>query len=91
MDIGKANTAVALIDPHDDVLSEEGESWGADIEVSRAASGKVNRDELISALMVTALEQAGSGRGLLIPPNGDELQIKAKARTVGNMMEVNLP
>jgi PAS domain S-box-containing protein len=49
------------------------------IEVSRALSGEMVLDKLIDKLMRAALEQAGAGRGLLIVPRGDELQIEAEA------------
>ncbi|WP_426537316.1 AAA family ATPase [Bradyrhizobium sp. McL0615] len=49
------------------------------IEVSRALSGEMVLDKLIDKLMRAALEHAGAGRGLLIVPRGDELQIQAEA------------
>lgn len=49
------------------------------IEVSRALSGEMVLDKLIDKLMRAALEHAGAGRGLLIVPRGDELQIEAEA------------
>lgn len=49
------------------------------IEVSQALSGEMVLDKLIDKLMRAALEYAGAGRGLLIVPRGDELQIQAEA------------
>jgi len=53
------------------------------IKVSQAVSGEMVLEKLFDRLMSAAIEQAGAERGLLIAPQGDELQTKAEATTSG--------
>ena len=60
------------------------------IKVSQAVSGEMVLEKLIDRLMRTAIEHAGAGRGLLIVPRRDELQIQAEATTSGEDVTVHL-
>ena len=60
------------------------------IAVSQALSGEMALEKLIDKLMRAALEHAGAGRGLLIVPRGDELQIQAEAIASGENVIVHL-
>src|SRR6516225_4214264 len=63
---------------------------GTMIEVSQALSGEMVLDKLIDKLMRAALEHAGAARGLLIVPQGDELQIQAEATASRENVTVHL-
>lgn len=58
------------------------------IEVSQAVSGELVLERLIERVMRAAIEHAGAERGLVIFPQGDELQVKAEAATRGNDVAV---
>jgi PAS domain S-box-containing protein len=60
------------------------------IKVSQAVSGEMVLEKLIDRLMRAAIEHAGAERGLLIVPQGDELQTKAEATTGGEDVAVRL-
>jgi PAS domain S-box-containing protein len=60
------------------------------IKVSQAVSGEMVLEKLIDRIMRAAIEHAGSERGLLIFPHGDELQIEAEAATSENNVIVHL-
>ena len=60
------------------------------IKVSQAVSGEIVLENLIDALMRTAIEQAGAERGLLIRPRGDEQRIEAEATASGDSVIVQL-
>jgi PAS domain S-box-containing protein len=60
------------------------------IKVSQAVSGEMVLEKLIDKLMRAAIEHAGAGRGLLILPQGDELQIETEAITSGDNIIVRL-
>ena len=60
------------------------------IKVSQAVSGEHDLEKLIDLLMRTAIEHAGAQRGLLILPEGGELQVEAEATTTGNDVSVRL-
>ncbi len=60
------------------------------IKVSQAVSGEMVLQKLIDMLLRTAVEHAGAGRGVLILPHGDELQIEAEATTEGDAISVRL-
>jgi len=64
---------------------------GTVIKVSHAVSGEMVLEKVIDRLMRAAIEQAGAQRGLLIVPQGDELQTKAEATTSGETIAVHLP
>jgi PAS domain S-box-containing protein len=49
------------------------------IKVSQAVSGEMVLEKLIDGLLRAAIEHAGAERGLLICPQGEELQIDAEA------------
>ena len=59
------------------------------IDVSQALSGEIVLEKLIDKLMRAAIEHAGAERGLLIVPQGDELQIDAEATASGNDVAVH--
>jgi PAS domain S-box-containing protein len=59
------------------------------IKVSEALSGEMILEKLIFKLMRTAIKQAGAARGLLIVPQGGELQVEAEA-TAGDEVTVRL-
>jgi PAS domain S-box-containing protein len=58
------------------------------IRVSQAVSGEIVLGKLIDTVMRKAMEHAGAERGLLILPDGDQLQAKAEATTDGNSVVV---
>jgi predicted ATPase/signal transduction histidine kinase/GAF domain-containing protein len=60
------------------------------IKVSQAVSGEMDQEKLIDTLMRTAIEHAGAERGLLLLPQGDELQIEAEATTGRDAVAVRL-
>src|SRR6266403_193207 len=60
------------------------------IKVSQAVSGELVLEKLIERIMRAAIEHAGAERGLVIFPQGDELQVKAEAATSGNDVAVYL-
>jgi C4-dicarboxylate-specific signal transduction histidine kinase len=60
------------------------------IKVSQAVSGEIVLENLIDALMRTAIEQAGAERGLLIRPRGVEQRLAAEATTSGDLVVVQL-
>lgn len=51
------------------------------LKVSQAASGNIILEKLIDMIMLTAIEQGGAVRGLLILSDGDVHQIAAQATT----------
>jgi C4-dicarboxylate-specific signal transduction histidine kinase len=62
-------------------------------EISRlaeAVAGELELDKLIHTLLRIALEHAGADRGLLLLPQGPELQIAAEARSGPAGLEVQL-
>jgi len=60
------------------------------IRVSQTVSGEIVLEKLIDTVMRRAMEHAGAERGLLIVPQGDELQIEAESKTTGNNLVVRL-
>jgi PAS domain S-box-containing protein len=60
------------------------------IKVSQAVSGEIVQENLIDALMRTAMEQAGAERALLIMPGGQEPRIEAQATTSNDTVTVRL-
>jgi PAS domain S-box-containing protein len=61
------------------------------LKVSQAVSGEiVVLEKLIDMLLRTAVEHAGAERGLLILPQGAELQIHAEATTRGDAVTITL-
>ena len=60
------------------------------IKVSQAVSSEIVQEKLIDTLMRTAIEHAGSERGLLILPRGVEQGIEAEATTSGDGVIVHL-
>ena len=60
------------------------------IKVSQALSGEMVLEKLIDKLLRAALEHAGAERGLLIVPQGDELQVQAEAVARGENVKVHL-
>jgi PAS domain S-box-containing protein len=60
------------------------------IKVSQAVSGEMVLEKLIDRLMCAAIEHAGAERGLLIVPQGDELQMEAEATIGGEGITVHL-
>ncbi|WP_024519657.1 AAA family ATPase [Bradyrhizobium sp. Tv2a-2] len=60
------------------------------VKVSQAVSGEMVLEKLIDRLMRAAIEQAGAERGLLILPQGEELQIQAEAIASGEDVAVHL-
>jgi PAS domain S-box-containing protein len=63
---------------------------GTVIKVSQAVAGEMVLERLIDRVLRAAIEQAGAERGLLILPQGDELQVTAEATTSGNDVTVHL-
>jgi PAS domain S-box-containing protein len=53
-------------------------------------SGDIDQEKLIDRLMRAVIEHAGAERGLLIVPEGDELQLQAQATASGADVTVNL-
>ncbi|TPL03579.1 serine/threonine-protein kinase PknK, partial [Mesorhizobium sp. B2-4-14] len=60
------------------------------IEVSQAISSEMILEKLVDRLMRLAVEHAGAERGLLISPNGEELQIDAEATAYGKDLAVHV-
>jgi len=60
------------------------------IKVSQAVSGELVLEKLIDRVMRAAIEHAGATRGLLIVPQGDDLQIESEAITSGKDIAVHL-
>jgi PAS domain S-box-containing protein len=60
------------------------------IKVSQAVSGEMVLEKLIDRLMRAAIEHAGAERGLLIVPQGDQLQMEAEATISGEGVTVHL-
>jgi PAS domain S-box-containing protein len=60
------------------------------LSVSQIVSGEIVLENLIEALMRTAVEHAGAQRGLLVLPRGAELWIEAQADTEGDSVTVAL-
>jgi GAF domain-containing protein len=60
------------------------------LKVSQAVSGEIMPDKLVLTVLRTAIEQAGAERGVLIVPQGDELRIRAEARTDDGTMPILL-
>ncbi|WP_051391017.1 trifunctional serine/threonine-protein kinase/ATP-binding protein/sensor histidine kinase [Paraburkholderia mimosarum] len=60
------------------------------LRVSQIVSGEIVLENLVEALMRTAVEHAGAQRGLLVLPRGTELWIEAQARTDGSAVTVAL-
>jgi PAS domain S-box-containing protein len=58
--------------------------------VSQSARGEIVADQLIDALMRTAVEYAGVERGLLVLARRDEYWIEAEATTGGGSVSVDL-
>ena len=70
--------------------SVEGLDLATVIKVSQAVSGEIVLEKLINTLMRTAIEHAGAERGLLILPQGVELQVEAEATTSGDSVTMHL-
>jgi PAS domain S-box-containing protein len=60
------------------------------IEISQAVSGEMVLEKLVDRLMRTAVEHAGADRGLLISPQGEELDIEAEANAHGENVVVQV-
>jgi len=60
------------------------------LKISQAVSGEIVLENLIDALLRTAIEHAGAERGLLILPRGAELQVQAEATTGGSSVRIEL-
>lgn len=60
------------------------------VKTSEAVSSKLDVPRLMETLMTLLLEHAGARRGLLILPQGDDLTIRAEARTGRDGIEVAL-
>jgi PAS domain S-box-containing protein len=60
------------------------------LKISQAVSGEIVLENLIDALLRTAIEHAGAERGLLILPQGAELRIQAEATTGGSFVAIAL-
>ncbi|TCU64033.1 PAS domain S-box-containing protein [Bradyrhizobium sp. R2.2-H] len=58
------------------------------VKVSQAVSGEIVLEKLVDALMRTAIEHAGAGRGLLILAVDDGYRIEAEVTTSNNMVTV---
>jgi PAS domain S-box-containing protein len=58
------------------------------IRVSEAVAGEIVLDKLIDKLIRIAVEHAGAQRGLLILPRGEQMRIRAEARTGGDTVIV---
>jgi PAS domain S-box-containing protein len=68
----------------------EGLDLATVIGVSQAVSSEIVLEKLINTVMRKAMEHAGAERGLLIVPQGDELQIEAESKTSGDDVVVRL-
>src|SRR5260370_5621 len=60
------------------------------LKISQSVSGEIILENLIDALLRTAIEHAGAERGLLILPQGAELRIQAEATTGGSFVPIAL-
>jgi PAS domain S-box-containing protein len=60
------------------------------LKISQSVSGEIVLENLIDALLRTAIEHAGAERGLLILPRGAELRIQAEATTGGSSVTLEL-
>jgi len=60
------------------------------LKISHAVSGEIVLENLVDALLRTAIEHAGAERGLLILPRGAELRIQAEATIGGSSVAVDL-
>ena len=60
------------------------------IGVSQAVSGEIVLEKLLDIVMRKAMEHAGAERGLLIVSRGEELQIGAESKIIGDDMIVCL-
>src|SRR6266478_6291720 len=60
------------------------------LKISQAVSGEIVLENLIDALLRTAIEHAGAQRGLLILPRSGELRIHAEATSGGNSVTIEL-
>jgi PAS domain S-box-containing protein len=60
------------------------------IEISQALSGEIVLEKLIDRLMRVTIEHAGAERGLLLTPQGEDLQLSAEAATRGDDVVVRL-
>jgi len=67
----------------------EGLDLATVIRVSQAVSGEIVLEKLLDIVMRNAMEHAGAERGLLIFPQGDRLQMKAEAISVGDRLAVH--
>src|SRR5882762_8918502 len=60
------------------------------LKISQSVSGEIVLENLIDALLRTAIEHAGAERGLLILPRGGKLRIQAEATTGGSSVAIAL-
>lgn len=60
------------------------------VRVLEAVSGEIVLERLIDTLMRMAIEHAGAGRGVLVFPKGDDLQIEAEAAIAAGAIVVAL-
>jgi PAS domain S-box-containing protein len=60
------------------------------LKISQAVSGEIVLENLVDALLRTAIEHAGAERGLLILPRAGELRIQAEATTGGSSVTLQL-
>jgi PAS domain S-box-containing protein len=60
------------------------------LKISQAVSSEIVLENLVDALLRTAIEHAGAERGLLILPRGAELRIQAEAIIRGSSVAVAL-
>jgi PAS domain S-box-containing protein len=60
------------------------------LKISQAVSGEIVLENLIDALLRTAIEHAGAQRGLLILPRSAELWIQAEATSGGRSVTIEL-
>jgi len=60
------------------------------LKISQTVSGEIVLENLIDALLRTAIEHAGAERGLLILPRGAELRVQAEATTGGSSVRIEL-
>jgi PAS domain S-box-containing protein len=60
------------------------------LKISQTVSGEIVLENLVDALLRTAIEHAGAQRGLLILPRGAEMRIQAEATTGGSSIAIAL-
>jgi PAS domain S-box-containing protein len=60
------------------------------LKISQTVSGEIVLENLVDALLRTAIEHAGAQRGLLILPRGTELRIQAEATAGGSSVAIAL-